>query len=99
VERERKREKKSFHSVYIRVFGVSATWTSHNTRREHTEESDTAFRMKTLNSDSPQFHSVSGEWQVHHNGPPPSTRYKTGGPAASNMDRSMLRQAGTRRTL
>jgi hypothetical protein len=25
VERERKREKKSFHSVYIRVFGVSAT--------------------------------------------------------------------------
>ena len=29
---------------------------------------------------------------------PPSTRYKTGGPAPSDMDRSMLRQAGTRRT-
>ena len=53
--------------------------------------------MKTLNSVSPQFHGVSGEWQVHHNGPP-STRYKTGGPAPSDMDRSMLRQAGTRRT-
>jgi hypothetical protein len=32
--------------------------------------------------------------------PPPLSRarYKTGGPAASDMDRSMLRQAGTRRT-
>jgi len=29
---------------------------------------------------------------------PPSTRYKTAGPAPSDMDRSMLRQAGTRRT-
>lgn len=38
---------------------------------------------------------LTGPSQRH---PPPRARYKTGGPAASDMDRSMLRQAGTRRT-
>lgn len=73
------------------------SWTSRHALC--TEESDTAFRMKTLNSVSLQLHGVSGEWQVHHNATPLSrARYKTGGPAASDMDRSMLRQAGRRRT-
>jgi hypothetical protein len=45
------------------VWNDSQSWTVRRTSRHtlYTEESDTAFRMKTLNSVSLQLHGVSGE--------------------------------------
>jgi hypothetical protein len=83
--------------LFMRLFGRTASIRiSSHTLNVHGR------KRHCISNEGPKQRQSSAPWCLRgvtgpsqrHPPPPPRARYKTGGPAASDMDRSMLRQAG-----